>query len=104
LLELDPASKAELEAIGNKALARIVARVCADPTGQHEPRHSYARKFRNASRYVAIGDRDVWEFCPSKWRGLFVLATGKDGGRIYFLPIKDKRFMSLGVCPWHKGK
>jgi hypothetical protein len=104
LLELDPASQAELEAIGDEALTRIVARVCADPSGQHEPRHSYTRKFRNASKYANVGNRDVWEFCPSKWRGMFMIASGKRGGRIYFLEIKGTRFMTLGECPWHKGK
>jgi hypothetical protein len=104
LLELDPASQAELEAIGDESLNRIVARVCADPSGQLEPRHSYTRKFRNASKYSKMGDRDVWEFCPSKWRGLFVIAAGRRSGRIYFLPIKGTRFMTLSRCPWHKGK
>lgn len=104
MLELDPASEAELEAVGDEALTRIVSRVRADPTGQREPRHSYTRKFRNPAKYIDVGDRDVWEFCPSKWRGLFVIATGTHGGRIYFLPIKGTRFMTLNECPWHKGR
>jgi hypothetical protein len=104
LFELDPASQAELDAIGDDALNRIVARVCADPSGQREPRHSYTRKFRNASKYANVGNRDVWEFCPSKWRAMFVLAAGKQGNRLYFLPVKGTRFMTPGACPWHKGK
>jgi hypothetical protein len=86
LLELDPASQAELDAIGDEGLKRIVARVCADPSGERQPRHSYTRKFRNAAKYARVGDRDAWEFCPSKWRGLFVIAPGKRGNRLYFLP------------------
>lgn len=104
MLELDPDSAAELATIGDAALRRIVERVLADPTGQREPRHNYTRKFRNASRYAKVGNREAWEFCPSKWRGLFVIATRGRAQRLYFLPVKGKRFMSLGECPWHKGR
>lgn len=104
VLALDPGSVAELKEIGNEALSAAVARVCADPSGQLEPRHNYARRFRNASKYVDPGDRDLWEFKPSKWRGLFVIAEGPTGAGIFFLPVKKKRFMTLGDCPWHKGK
>jgi hypothetical protein len=104
LLELDPASKAELEEIGSQALKDIVDRVRADPSGQREPRHSYTRKFRNASKYTSVEGRDIMEFCPSKWRGLFFIAAGKKTGGIFFVPHKGKRFMTLNECPWHKGK
>jgi hypothetical protein len=104
LLELDPASEAELTEIDDEALALAVRRVCADPSGQREPRHNYARRFRNASKHVNVGDRDVWEFKTSKWRGLFVIAKGSDRQGISFVPVKRRRFMTLGECPWHKGK
>jgi hypothetical protein len=102
LLKLDPDSEAELEAIGNDDLTAKVARVCADPSGQREPRHNFARRFRNAKKYAKAGGRDVWEFKPSGWRGLFVIAK-KDGNAkgIFFLPVKGKRFMSMSECPWH---
>ena len=104
MLELDPASEAELTEIDDEALALAVERVCADPSGQREPGHNYARRFRNASKYVNVGDRDVWEFKTSKYRGLFSIAKGSDHRGIFFIPVKGKRFMTMAECPWHKGK
>ena len=104
LLELDPASEDELAELDDSQLAQAVQRVCHDPSGRREPRHNYTSRFRNPSRYVKTGDRDVWEFKTSKYRGLFVIAEGETARRLYFLPVKGKRFMSLGECPWHKGK
>ena len=103
MLPLDPGSEAELQEIGDVSLIEIIDRIRADPSGQKEPRHNYTRKFRNPGKYVNVGDRDVFEFKPSKWRGLFVIAKGKNEG-LFFVPIKGKRFMPLGECPWHKGK
>jgi hypothetical protein len=104
VLALDPASEKELDGIGDDALRDAVQRVRADPSGQQEPKHKYANKFRNASRYVNTGGRDIWEFKTSKYRGLFVIAKGSKENGIFFIPIKGKRFMTLGACPWHKGK
>jgi hypothetical protein len=104
VLALDPASEQELVDIGDDALRDAVERVCADPSGQREPRHKDANKFRNASRYVNVGDRDIWELRTSKYRGLFVIAKGSKKDGIFFIPIKGTRFMTLGACPWHKGK
>jgi hypothetical protein len=104
LLELDPASEVELAQIADVQLVRAVERVRRDPSGRREPRHTYTRRFRNPSRFLKTGDRDVWEFRTSKYRALFVIAAGSEEQRIYFLPIKGKRFMTLGECPWHKGK
>ncbi len=104
MLPLDPGSEAELETIGDESLKRAVLRVCADPSGQREPRHNYARRFRNAAQFIDVGGRDVWEFKTSKWRGLFVIAKGARSDGIYFIPVKGSRFMTLATCPWHKGK
>ncbi len=104
MLALDPASQAELRDIGDDTLTHAVDRVRSDPSGQREPRHRFARRFRNASQYVNTGGRDVWEFKTSKYRGLFVIAKGASGNGIFFIPVKGERFMTLGVCPWHKGK
>jgi hypothetical protein len=104
LLELDPASEAELTEIDNEALTLAVQRVCDDPSGQREPRHSHVRRFRNTTKYVDTGGRDLWEFKTSKWRGLFLIAKGTDHQGIMFVRVKGKRFMTLGECPWHKGK
>jgi hypothetical protein len=102
VLQLDPDSEAELEAIGDDGLREKVARVCADPSGQRQPRHNYTRRFRNAKKYVKSGGRDVWEFKPSGWRGLFVIAKKDDKAKgIFFLPVNGKRFMSMSKCPWH---
>ena len=103
MLELDPASEAELAELDDDALRRAVERVCADPSGQREPKHSYTRRFRNTTKYVDTRGRDLWEFKTSKYRGLFFIAKGKREG-IFFVPVKGRRFMSLGECPWHKGK
>lgn len=104
MLALDPASEEELDNIGDDALRNAVDRVRVDPSGQREPRHKYANKFRNASKYVDVGSRDIWEFKTSKYRGLFIIAKGSKGDGIFFIPVKGARFMTLGVCPWHKGK
>jgi hypothetical protein len=104
LHDLDPESEAELEAIDDASLQQAVARVLADPSGQREPRHNYARRFRNTTKYVDTGGRDLWEFKTSKWRGLFLIAKGVDREGIMFVRVKGKRFMTLGECPWHKGK
>jgi hypothetical protein len=103
LLPLDLGSEAELQEIGDASLIEIVDRVRADPSGRKEPQHPYTRKFRNPGKYANVGDRNVFEFKPSKWRGLFVIAAGENEG-LFFVPIKGKRFMTLGECPWHKGK
>jgi hypothetical protein len=104
VLALDPASEKELDDIGDDVLKDAVDRVRTDPSGQREPRHKYANKFRNANRYVNVGGRDIWEFKTSKYRGLFTIAKGSKGDGIFFIPVKGTRFMTLGVCPWHKGK
>lgn len=104
MLPLDAGSQAELQKIGDANLTRAVARVCADPSGQREPRHSFTRRFRNTSKYVDTKGRDVWEFKTAKWRGLFFIAKGKKGEGIFFMRVKGTRFMTLGDCPWHKGK
>jgi len=104
LLPLDPGSEAELQEIGDTSLIEIVDRVRADPSGQKEPRHNYTRKFRNPGKYANVGDRQVFELRPSKWRGLFVIAKGSETEGIFFIPVKGRRFMTLGYCPWHKGK
>lgn len=104
MLDLDPASEAELQEIGDAALIRAVERVRSDPGGQREPRHRYTCRFHNTTKYVNTGGRDLWEFRPSKWRGLFVIAKGPNREGIIFLPVKGKRFMTLRECPWHKGR
>lgn len=104
MLDLDPASEAELRQIDNAALIRAVERVRADPSGQREPRHNYTRRFHNTTKYVDTKGRDLWEFKPSKWRGLFLIAKGPTREGIMFLAVKGKRFMTLNECPWHKGK
>jgi hypothetical protein len=104
VLALDPASEKELDEIGDDSLWDAVRRVCTDPSGQREPKHKYANKFRNASRYINTGGRDIWEFRTSKYRGLFVMAKGASLDGIFFIPVKGTRFMTLGACPWHKGK
>jgi hypothetical protein len=102
LLELDPDSEAELEAIDDDGLREKVRRVCADPSGQRQPRHNFTRKFREPKKYVKSGDRAVFEFKPSGWRGLFVIGE-KDGNAkgVFFIPVKGKRFWSMSDCPWH---
>ena len=104
MLDLDPASEAELATLNDPQLTKAVARVCEDPSGRREPRHNYTRRFRNPSRYLKTGEREVWEFRTSKYRALFVIAKGKSESRIFFLPVRGIRFMTLGDCPWHKGK
>jgi hypothetical protein len=104
LLPLDPESAAELEEIGDRQLTDAVDRVRKDPSGQREPRHKYARRFRNTSKYVDTRGRDVWEFKTSKYRALFIVAKGREREGIFFIRVKGKRFMTLGECPWHKGK
>lgn len=105
MLDLDPASAEELAKIGDKALTKAVERVRADPSGQLEPKHRYTERFKNASKYANVGKRDVREFKPSKWRGLFVVTKGPSGKQgIFFIAVKGRRFMTLGECPWHKGK
>lgn len=104
LLALDPGSERELNAIGDNSLRDAVDRVRIDPSGQREPRHKYANRFRNASKYVDAGGRDIWEFKTSRYRGLFAIAKGSNGDGIFFFPVKGARFMTLGKCPWHKGK
>jgi hypothetical protein len=103
LLPLDPESDSELKALGDAQLALAVDRVRADPSGQRDPRHSYTRRFRNTTKYVDTKGRDVWEFKTSKYRALFSIAKGSREG-IFFYPVKGQRFMTLGQCPWHKGK
>jgi hypothetical protein len=41
---------------------------------------------------------------PEQWRGLVFIAAGKKKCGIFFIPYKGKRFMTLGECPWDKGK
>lgn len=102
MLRLDPDSEAELERIGDKGLERALNLVRADPSGRGTPGHRYTRKFRNPARYVDARGRDVWEFKPSRWRGLFLIASkeGEDVG-MFFLPVKGKRFWTVKECPWH---
>lgn len=104
MLDLDPASEAELKKVDDAALTRAVERVRADPSGRREPGHRYTCRFHNTTKYVDTGGRDLWEFRPSKWRGLFVIVKGASTQGVMFLPVKGKRFMTLSECPWHKGK
>jgi hypothetical protein len=39
----------------------------------------------------------VWEFCPSRYRGLFIT----DGEHVVFLKVRGRRFMTADDCPWH---
>ncbi|MGK2936926.1 MAG: hypothetical protein ACSLFR_03840 [Solirubrobacteraceae bacterium] len=102
MLPLDPASRAELDAIGDEHLTRAVERVLADPSGRREPRHNYTRLFRNPRAYVSVrsGER-VWEFRTNHWRALFVLVDRDGRSGIFFVPIRGKRFLTMGEAPWH---
>ena len=103
MFQLDPDSRNELEEIGDDNLRAAVERVLRDPSGQREPRHNYTRRFRNPSRYVRVArDETVYEFKPSRWRGLFVTAEGESGKRgLFFIPIRRRRFWTMSDCPWH---
>ena len=107
MFALDPASQAELDEIDDDQLRRAVDRVLADPSGRRQPQHNYTRRFRNPRRYVKVAKSDaVWEFKPSRWRGLFVTAerTGGDGAThrlLVFVQVKGRRFWSMADCPWH---
>jgi hypothetical protein len=110
-------SQAELDAfcatLSEKQAAKLrqdVERVCRDPSGQLEPKHTLTRKFRDPGKYLGRNvpnGMDVWEFKPNQFRALFVtnLSKGKDRKKIRlvaFLPIKGKRFTTLDDCPWHR--
>lgn len=110
--DLDPESAEELsqlcETLGKpgEQLRRAVARVCADPSGQRNPRHSYTKTFHSPWRYVNVGKKvKVMEFTTSRWRGLFQLAEAEKDGTIHrllvFIPIKGRRFFTVKDCPWH---
>jgi len=113
LYELDPESVEELdhlcETLGSKAeqLKRAVGRVCADPSGQRNPRHSFTKKFRSPWNYAAGAKKDdVTEFTTNQWRGLFRLLEDENDGKpvrmLAFLAIKGRRFFTVKDCPWHK--
>lgn len=110
--QLDPESAEELDqlgkALGNpaKQLKRAVERVCENPSGQRQPRHSFTKKFHSAHRYVPVGKgAKVMEFTTNQWRGLFQLAEVEKDGTIHrllvFIPIQGRRFFPVKDCPWH---
>jgi len=114
---LGAASKADLDAfcatLSEKQAAKLrqdVERVCRDPSGRLEPKHSLTQKFREPSKYLGKKVQkgvDVWEFKPNQFRGLFVtqLCKGKDGKKVRlvaFLPVKGRRFTTVDDCPWHR--
>jgi hypothetical protein len=104
LFQLDPDSRAELDELDDEALATIVERVLADPSGRREPQHNYTRRFQNAKRYVKglAKDEKVWELKPNHWRALFVTLETDDGRKgLFFLPVKGTRFWTMSDCPWH---
>jgi len=39
----------------------------------------------------------VWEFCPSRYRGLFITSDEY----VIFLKVRGRRFMTTDECPWH---
>jgi len=115
LFELDPESQVELDALleakadNAEALAEIVKRVCADPSGKREPKHRYTRPFPNAKKHVAVPPgAKAWELVANHWRALFMTVEEVEGEVTYrlivFLPKKGVRFWPIADAPWHKGK
>lgn len=106
MLELSPASRQGLDDFCSSlseqeasSLREIIRRVCADPSGQREPRHNYTRRFKNPQKYVrklptAV---TVWEFKPPRYRGLFLV----DPPHLVFLKIRGAHFTTADRCPWH---
>ena len=82
LLELDPASQADSTQSAMKASSASSHASAQTRLGNGSRATPDTRKFRNASKYVNVGNRDAMEFCPSKWRGLFLIAHSKKGDRI----------------------
>jgi hypothetical protein len=112
LPDLDPESAAELDQLckilGKSAeqLRAAVDRVCANPSGQRQPRHRYTKKFHSAHRYVNVAKgATVLEFTTNQWRGLFQLVEFEKNKTVHrlvvFIPIKGSRFFTVDNCPWH---
>ena len=110
--DLDPESAAELqrlcEELGKPAeqLRAAVERVCANPSGQRNPRHHFTKKFHSAHRYVPVAKgATVMEFTTNQWRGLFQLVEFEKDEIVHrllvFIPIRGQRFLSVKECPWH---
>lgn len=110
--DLDPESAEELEqlceALGKpgEKLRRDVERVCANPSGQRNPRHRLTKKFHSAHRLVPVAKgAKVMEFATNHWRGLFQLVEIKKAGKTHrllvFIPVKGRRFIPVSDCPWH---
>lgn len=110
--DLDPESAGELdqlcETLGKpgEKLRGDVERVCANPSGQQDPRHRFTKKFHSAHRFVNVAKgAKVMEFTTNQWRGLFQLVEIKKDGvthrLLVFIPIKGRRFFSADDCPWH---
>lgn len=110
--DLDRESAEELaqlcETLGKQGekLRADVERVCANPSGQQNPRHRFTKKFHSAHRTVSVAKgAKVMEFTTNQWRGLFQLVEFEKGGTTHrllvFIPIKGRRFFTLDNCPWH---
>jgi hypothetical protein len=110
--DLDRESAEELErlceALGKQGvkLRSDVERVCANPSGQRNPRHRFTKKFHSAHRIVSVAKgAKVMEFTTNQWRGLFQLVEFEKDGTTHrllvFIPIKGRRFFTLDNCPWH---
>lgn len=116
MYELDPDSAAELDELCRKnpkaeKLRDAVERVCANPSGQFQPKHKFSQKFKNAKKYVTVAPgATVWEFKPNQWRGLYMTVEdeieNENGEKqtirlLVFIPIKGRRFLTVGEAPWH---
>lgn len=99
---LDPGSEEELARIDAPQLTRAVRRVQADPGGRGQPGHPYTRKFQNPRAYVDVrrGEK-VWEFSTNHYRALFVTFATEGKRGIFFIPVRGRRFWTMGECPWH---
>lgn len=114
MFELDPESRAELDEFctglsDSQAtyLRAVIDRVCADPSGRRQPRHSFTRPFQNPQAYVPNlpSDLKVWELKTNRYRGLFVTAEVEVKGvthrRLAFVSVGGRRFMLAAEAPWH---
>lgn len=110
--DLDPESAAELDQLctelgkPGQQLRAAVNRVCANPSGQRDPRHRFTKKFHSADRYVSVAKgAKVMEFTTNQWRGLFQLVEiEKDEVShrlLVFIPVHGRRFFTVKDCPWH---
>jgi len=108
LYDLDPESAEELTRLNDSQLASAVMRVRQDPSGRREPQHRFVEKFQNPRRYIKVAKgATIWEFKTNQWRALFerVEARGRDGKlhrRMFFFPVRGRRFWSMSECPWHR--